>query len=312
MNNTDHWLNYLSAAGIILAQTHFKGDWGVRMQEREGSYFHFLAQGSAWFSLNGTEETQMSPGDLVLLPQGASHQLRQSTDSQVVSLEQFVESTFHTRDRTPGTTTMVCGYFGIDRHMVMPAIKSLPAALHLRADSGADNSPIGDTLSQLRSEVESHRLGNKIIIRHLLSTLFIYVLREWSEKAPSQAGNWFSAMQDPHIARALGCIHKAPEDNWTLQRLASAAGLSRSAFIRRFQDSVGETPHAYLTRWRLGIAAQLLGQPSLSIGEIAYKVGYQSESAFNRAYKQARGRTPSKERESRQSAIAPIQTAVPA
>ncbi|MFK3973550.1 helix-turn-helix domain-containing protein [Pseudomonas sp. NPDC087358] len=108
-------------------------------------------------------------------------------------------------------------------------------------------------------------------------------------------------MQNRHIAKALAGIHQSPESVWTLDILAREAGLSRSAFAQHFRSSVGETPHACLTRWRLGIAAPLLAQTSLSVYQIAEKVGYSPEYSFNRAFKQARGRTPTKERERRQS-----------
>jgi AraC-like DNA-binding protein len=307
MSNADHWINYIAAAGVILAQTRCTGDWGVLMEARQGTYFYFVVEGISYFSMGGSEPTKMSPGDLVVIAQGESHQLKHSPNSEVVPLDQFINGSNHPRSRDQYATTIMGGYFGIDRHVVLPAIKSLPSALHLRADHGEITSSITETLKQLRSEIESVRLGNKILIRHLLSTLFIYVLREWSETAPAEAGTWSSAMQDPHIARALACIHDKPADNWTLQSLADVAGLSRSAFARHFRESVGEPPCTYLTKWRLGLAAQLLSQDSLSIGEIAYRVGYQSEYSFNRAFRQFRGQTAAKERESRQGNPSPYQ-----
>ncbi|WP_397453134.1 AraC family transcriptional regulator [Pseudomonas sp. NA-150] len=299
MNNADHWLNYLAAEGIIIAQSRVKGDWGVYMEQRDGSYFHFLAEGTAYFSLEGQPEIKLEPGDVVVLPQGAPHKLRNSEGGKVVSLGQFVKNSQTLYNRDPDATIVMCGSFGIDRYMVMPAIRSLPPALHLKANSSSVSTPIAELLKQLRTEVESSKMGSKMIIRNLLSALFIYVLRQWSETETAEAGTWFAAMQSLHIARALSCIHQHPAGNWTLDTLAHEAGLSRSLFAKQFRESVGETPHSYLTRWRLGIAAQLLSQTAMSIREIAEKVGYQSEYSFTRAFKQARGRTPSKERDIR-------------
>jgi hypothetical protein len=110
-----------------------------------------------------------------------------------------------------------------------------------------------DTLRLLRNEVETADFGNQIVVRHLLSTLFVCVLREWADAALPLAGNWFSALRSPHIARALACIHEAPANDWTLDALAEAAGLSRSAFAAQFRTSVGEPPHSYLIRWRWGL-----------------------------------------------------------
>ena len=127
--------------------------------------------------------------------------------------------------------------------------------------------------------------------------LFVYVLREWAETASPLAGNWFSALRSPYIARALACIHEAPANDWTLDALAEAAGLSRSAFAAQFRTSVGEPPNSYLIRWRMGIAAQLLEHTGLRLTEIAARVGYKSEFAFSRAFACARGLSPARFRD---------------
>lgn len=301
MNNADHWLKYLTAEGVVIAQSRVKGEWGVGMERRDGTYFHFLAQGTAFFALDGQAEVQMVPGDVVVLPQGAPHRLRSSPTSKAVSLGEFVKNSHTLYSRDPDATIVLCGSFAIDRYMLTPAIRSLPPSLHLQAESGGATAPVAEVLKALRNEVETAKIGSKTVVRNLLSNLFIFILRQWSESETAEAGSWFFAMQNRQIAKALAGIHQSPENVWTLDILAREAGLSRSAFAQHFRKSVGETPHAYLTRWRLGIAAQLLGQTSLSIHEIAEKVGYSSEYSFNRAFKQARGRTPTKERERRQS-----------
>jgi AraC family transcriptional activator of mtrCDE len=120
--------------------------------------------------------------------------------------------------------------------MVLPAIHSLPSAVYLRAGSASGRGAVADTLRLLRNEVETADFGNQIVVRHLLSTLFVYVLREWAEAASPRAGNWFAALRSPHIARALACIHETPATDWTLDTLATAAGLSRSAFAAQFRN----------------------------------------------------------------------------
>ncbi|MFJ3681451.1 AraC family transcriptional regulator [Pseudomonas sp. NPDC090208] len=301
MSNADHWLKYLTAEGVVVAQSRVKGDWGIEMEQREGTYFHFLAQGTAYFSLDGQPQIKLQPGDVVVLPQGATHQLRSAPQSKVASFADFVRNIQALYSKEPDATIVVCGSFGIDRYMVMPAIKSLPPSIHLQAESNGATAPIAELLKQLRSEVENARMGGKMVVRNLLSTLFIYILRQWSESETAEAGSWFFAMQNRHIAKALACIHQKPGNDWSLDNLAREAGLSRSLFAQQFRESVGETPYGYLTRWRLGIAAQLLAQTDLSIEQIAQKVGYRSEYSFNRAFKKARGRTPTKERERRLS-----------
>ena len=128
-------------------------------------------------------------------------------------------------------------------------------------------------------------------------------MREWSEVNGPRSGDWFSAVRSPNTARALACIHEAPARPWTIDTLAEEAGLSRSTFARQFLASVGEAPHSYLTRWRMGIAAQLLQDTDLRLTEIARRVGYFSEFSFSRAFKKACGVAPSQLRGRSKSAV---------
>jgi AraC family transcriptional activator of mtrCDE len=296
MSRGDHWLRYLTAEGIILAQTRIAGDWGVQIDDRDATFFHFMIKGSAYISIDAAEPVKLDSGDVVLLTRGPAHQLRHSLQSQVIPLTRFLQENNGVFNASPDAANVICGSFGIDRYMVLPALKSLPPILHFKADRCAEGSQVAATLSQLRNEVEHSGLGSQLIVRHLLATLFIYILREWVETTPAKMGSWFFAMQSPHVARALACIHEHPGQHWTLNSLAGEAGLSRAAFARQFRDSVGEPPHSYLTRWRMGIASQLLAQTDLSLSEVAGKVGYTSEYSFSRAFKQARGVSPTRDR----------------
>ena len=109
-------------------------------------------------------------------------------------------------------------------------------------------SPLSDTLRMLRNEVETPNFCNQIVVRNLLSSLFVYFMRDWVDAVSPAANDWFSAVRSPHLARALAQMHEAPERAWTLEELAQEAGLSRAAFARIFSASVGEPPHSYLTR----------------------------------------------------------------
>ena len=188
--------------------------------------------------------------------------------------------------------TLICGQFNMDQHLALPALRALPQAVSLRVGMNPGSSPLSDTLRMLRNEVETPNFGNQIVVRNLLSSLFVYFIRAWADAASPATNDWFSAVRSTHTARALARIHEAPERAWTLEDLAEEAGLSRAAFARNFSASVGEPPHSYLTRWRMGIAAQLLERTDLRLGEIASRVGYRSEFSFSRAFKLARGVSP--------------------
>jgi AraC-like DNA-binding protein len=110
---------------------------------------------------------------------------------------------------------------------------------------------------------------------------------------------WLQGLRDPQIAATLGAIHGEPDKPWTLASLARVAGLSRSVFAERFHGRVGVPPMAYLTRWRLQLAARWLRETQLSVSEVFHRLGYASAAAFHRAFKREHGAAPSVYRETR-------------
>jgi AraC-like DNA-binding protein len=129
--------------------------------------------------------------------------------------------------------------------------------------------------------------------------LMTEVLRLYLTSAPAAERGWIAAMRDPVLAPALAAMHRAPERRWTVEALATAAAVSRSALDRRFREAVGRSPIRYLTEWRMHLAEELLATNELTVAAIARRVGYDSEEAFSRAFKRARGRSPSLWRASR-------------
>jgi transcriptional regulator GlxA family with amidase domain len=121
-------------------------------------------------------------------------------------------------------------------------------------------------------------------VPRLVDTLLVFVIRSWLARQPVGAGGWFGALRDPSIARALSLIHSQPAAPWTLESLAKACVQSRATFARRFRELVGETPVAYLTRWRLCLATKLLLESDRSLDEIADAIGYGSSAAFSKAF----------------------------
>ena len=122
----------------------------------------------------------------------------------------------------------------------------------------------------------------------LVDALFPLIVRAWIETHTDCAiGNWAEALTDPAIAGALERIHAEPERAWTVAALASEVGVSRATFARRFAQAVGEPPLTYLTAWRMAIASRLLRETELKIADVAYRVGYEFEFAFAKAFKRA-------------------------
>jgi len=292
MRALNSWLKAVHADGLVLVRTRVAGPWGFAVQPRDAVMFHFVAEGRAFVRQPDAEIMAVQAGELVLIPRGGEHEVVHSPRGKAVPLETFLAKRDGVTDTDPKAVTLICGQFNMDRHMALPALRALPRAVSLRVGMEPGSSPLSDTLRMLRNEVETPNFGNQIVVRNLLSSLFIYVMRAWADAASPSTKDWFSAVRSTHTARALARIHEAPERAWTLEDLAEQASLSRAAFVRNFTASVGEPPHSYLTRWRMGIAAQLLEATDLRLGEIASRVGYRSEFSFSRAFKVARGVSP--------------------
>lgn len=128
-------------------------------------------------------------------------------------------------------------------------------------------------------------MGADLIVPQLVDTLLVFVVRRWLEQQPLEGAGWLGALRDPQIGRALALIHEAPGHRWTVEALALEAAMSRATFARRFATLVGESPHAYVTRWRMSLAAKLLRTTSSSAEEIATQVGYESPTAFSGAFR---------------------------
>ncbi len=89
-------------------------------------------------------------------------------------------------------------------------------------------------------------------------------------------------------------MHGAPGPAWTVEQMAQLAGLSRARFAGRFGKTVGESPMRYLVRWRMNLATRLLREGSQAVGEVAYRLGYESLAAFSRAFKRELGVSPAR------------------
>jgi len=122
--------------------------------------------------------------------------------------------------------------------------------------------------------------------------MLVYVIRAWLDGQPVGACGWFGALRDPAVAKALSLLHARPQEPWTVAELAGHAAQSRATFARRFVELVGETPLAYLTRWRMCLASKLLAETELSLDAIAVRVGYESAAAFSKAFRRSSGGAP--------------------
>ncbi|RCV49379.1 AraC family transcriptional regulator [Marinitenerispora sediminis] len=188
-----------------------------------------------------------------------------------------------------GATTLVVGAYPVRGEISRPLLDVLPVVL--RVDAGDTRDPV---LDHLASEVARDEPGQQVVLDRLLDWMLVCTLRTWLDRPGGYPPAWWTAQKDPVVGQALRLLHAEPAAPWTVGELARRTGVSRSTLAKRFADLLGEPPLAYLTRWRMTLAADLLvEQESSTVAHVARAVGYTDPFAFSVAFKRLRGTNPS-------------------
>lgn len=289
--------------GTVYFSAELRAPWGVALPQRPRSPFYVVTRGRCEMTLDGAKSPGMSlgPGDLVVLPGGSAHALLSSAEVTALPLEQFVarhpmdERGHLTVNGKGPTTSLIGGFFELER-APEPLVAILPPLIHLPGDDAEVAGWVEPTLRSIAHEAAQAFPGRAVVLNRLADVLFVRVVRAYLLKMSAAGGagppSWLRGLTDPRIARALAQIHSAPEQAWTLAQLASRAAMSRTAFAQRFRALVGQTPVSYLATWRMQKAAYLLEMGTLSIAQIAERVGYASELAFAKAFRRVIGLPP--------------------
>ena len=263
--------------------------------------FHVANHGPCHISLPSGESAQFSAGDMVLVPHGAAHVLADSPGVPPVPLNSVLEASGF--DGTGplvfggggSKTVIVCGHFAFTDELMHPVIAALPALIHVQGQSERRYAWLEQTLAYMEWESKARPEGWGEVIKRLSEILFVYVLREYMGTHPHSAGALI-ALADPQIGKALQAVHAEPAGDWTVDTLARQAAMSKSAFAERFREALGVTPARYVVAWRMHKARALLDRSARSIREVAWDVGYESETAFNRVFKEHFGAPPGRYR----------------
>jgi AraC-like DNA-binding protein len=259
-------------------------------------FFHVVAQGRCWVSIEGGERHWAEAGDVVVLPFGHQHQMGGAEPAPIVPIMEMMTpppwETLPVIVHGAGgvRTDIVCGYLHCQDPLFDPELRALPPVFVVRP-------PAGPAASWVQASIEFALQAGEATPTappaRLSEALLIEVLRLHLATAPAADRGWISALRDPVIAPALALMHTEPEHKWTVQELAAKVAVSRSALDQRFREVVGRSPIRYLTEWRMHVAEDLLATTDLSSVAISRRVGYDSEEAFSRAFKRAYGESPS-------------------
>lgn len=290
------------ARGAFLLRVVLDPPWSVRVQDRAALAVIAVARGSAWLMAEGAAPVEVRAGDIVVArgpepytvaddpatpPQVIIHPDERCTtlygEDLSVAMDRGVRTWGNSDD---GASVMLVGTYQSAGEISDRLLRALPPVLVLTGEEW--DSPL---VPLLATEITKDDQGQSAVLDRLLDLLLIAVLRAWFARAESTPG-WFRAQADPVVGRALRMLHNHPEHPWTVAGLAGRLGVSRAALARRFTDLVGEPPMAYLTSWRLALAADLLREPDATLGAVARQVGYGSPFALSAAFKRVHGSSP--------------------
>jgi AraC-like DNA-binding protein len=291
------------ARGAFLLRAMMDPPWSMRIEDEAPVAVVAMVSGTAWIVPDGEPAMCLKPGDVAVCrgPEHytVAHDPDQRPDIRILPGERCVTAagvelvdTMNLGVRTwgnsaDGGTVMLVGTYQLDGDVSQRLLNVLPPRVVLAADEW--DCPL---IPVLAGEITKDDPGQDVVLDRLLDLLLIAVLRTWFSRPEAGAPGWYRAQGDPIVGRAIRMLHHNPAHPWTVAGLARETGVSRAAFARRFSDLVGEPPMAFLTNWRLALAADLLREPSATVGAVARQVGYGSSFALSTAFKRVRGVSP--------------------
>ena len=321
-------LRVVRLSGAVFFTADFSAPWAVEspipemlasavMPEAECVVlFHILVEGECEVVCRRHSVTTMETGDVIVFPRGDQHTMRShgaATPTPITSIfspGRYDEPPQLSYGGGGRTSRFVCGYLNCDQRF-SPLVEALPTMLLVRsrddyssidAVDASGSRPtvvpqgsgtwLGTTLKFTINEARTARPGNAAMLGRLTELMFVEILREYMHRLPANHGGWLAGLNDAHVGKALRLLHANPMRNWTVDELARESAISRSALAERFTQLVGDAPIRYLANWRMQLAKQMLREGAHSVQEVATRVGYESEAAFNRAFKRATGSPP--------------------
>jgi AraC-like DNA-binding protein len=291
------------ARGAFLLRSSMDPPWSLRIQDEAPLTLVAVVRGHAWIVPDDGDAVRLEREDVAIVrgpepylvadepatpPQAVIHPGQRCTTPDGRELTGMTERGVRTwGNSADGATVLLTGTYQLDGEVSGRLLRALPALIVLRADEW--DCPV---IPLLAAEIVKDEPGQEAVLDRLLDLLLIAVLRAWFAHPESGAPGWYRAYGDPIVGQALRMLHHNPGHPWTVAELARAAGVSRAALARRFNELVGEPPMSFLTGWRMALAADLLREPGATVGSVAHQVGYSSPFALSTAFKRVRGISP--------------------
>ena len=303
-------LHAVKLNGALFLEARFTSPWCVEVHPGYGAaemlrplnpvvFFHIVAEGRCKVRLAaGGDPIDSAAGDLILMPQGDTHFFGSDLQLAPVDSDSLLrpapQGGMLTIDHGGGgdESRILCGFLSCDKALCRLLLDALPRLLRVPLGDGQGAAWLMSLVRRGAQENTAPGPGSGTLLVKLAELLFVEAMRRYIESLPEQQTGWLAGLRDRYVGRALGLMHGRPAHDWTVDGLAEQVSLSPSALRQRFADLLGQPPIQYLTRWRLVLAAAALRSGDRTIARVAEESGYESESAFNRAFKREFGMPP--------------------
>jgi AraC-like DNA-binding protein len=269
--------------------------------------YHLLVDGYAYIQIEGGERVALTPGDIVTCPHGDAHWLGNGQNPTLIDgavalpglLAQGLELVRGGGGGAP--SRFICGFLACEPQLCEMFMGGLPPILKVNIRDDPSGQWLENSLRFSVGEAAAARAGADAMLIKLSEVVFVETLRRYVRDLPVEQTGWLAGARDPIVGKSLTLMHRRPDHAWTISELAGDVGVSRSVLADRFGKLLGEPPITYLTRWRLRLGAHALATTNQSVAEIAGTVGYESEAAFNRAFKREFSLPPARYRQTERS-----------
>ncbi|MBI3715177.1 MAG: AraC family transcriptional regulator [Betaproteobacteria bacterium] len=304
----DEALRSLRVSGSLLLNERYSLPWAVNVPAAEElrsmlgcardvrvAAFHLVEFGHCEIRPQGSEGVLLKAGDMAICFDGAAHRVgagKATSARTFASLLENRDKAAQSRDPDAAETTLLCGVFLLRHTELNPLLHALPPLLRSTLSRSGALHNLAGVGRLLADEVSRSTAGSGYVVERLLEVLCAEAIRSHAEAITKHDSGWFRGIKDPVVGRAIAAIHGEPGKNWTVPALASVVAMSPSRFSARFSASLGDSPMAYVAKWRMNIACRKLATTRDAVDRIAADLGYESHAAFNRAFKKLVGLPP--------------------
>ncbi|MEO3784424.1 AraC family transcriptional regulator [Actinocorallia sp. B10E7] len=300
MDPFDDLLRGVRADGAVFGRSVLSPPWALRFTDGASLTLCVPMRGEGWILLEGSEKTwpvRTGEAAIVCGPEPFVFSDRPLTDHPPDRVREVccgrVGHAEPANANLADGTVLLAGAYHVRGEVPRRLVQVLPPVLVV-----PDEHDCTSMRDYLEAQLSLERPGRQVVLDRLLDWLLVCTLRDWFDRPDTVSPPWYRALADDVVGPALRALHEEPERRWTLAALAREAGVSRTRLATRFTEVMGEPPLAYLTGWRMALAADLLAESTTTVAAVARRVGYADAFGFSTAFKRLHGTNPSDYRRS--------------